>query len=61
MRRLSIAISHWLRWPAARSVVAFCQCGPNTYIVTEHMAPTRTGSAEAQRIAPTEANAWCAQ
>jgi hypothetical protein len=35
--------------------------GPNTYIVTEHFAPLRGGSAEAQRTALTEANAFCAQ
>ena len=35
--------------------------GPNTYIVTERSAPIRGGSAEAQRTALTEANAFCLQ
>ena len=35
--------------------------GPNTYIVTERFAPIRGGSAEAQRTALIEANAYCVQ
>ena len=35
--------------------------GPNTYFVTERFAPIRGGSAEAQRTALTEANAFCLQ
>ena len=33
--------------------------GPNTYTVSERLAPIRGGGTEAQRIALTEANAFC--
>jgi hypothetical protein len=35
--------------------------GPDTYTVTERFAPVRGGSVEAQKVATTEANAYCAQ
>jgi hypothetical protein len=35
--------------------------GPDTYTVTEHRAPVLGGAAEAQRVAMTEANDYCAQ
>jgi hypothetical protein len=33
--------------------------GPDTYTVTERLAPIRGGGTEAQRVAMTEANAFC--
>ncbi len=35
--------------------------GPDTYTVTERLAPVRGGGTEAQRIAMTEANTFCEQ
>jgi hypothetical protein len=35
--------------------------GPNTYTVSENRAPIRGGGTEAQRIALTEADAYCQQ
>jgi hypothetical protein len=35
--------------------------GPDTYTVTERLAPVRGGGTEAQRIALTEANTYCQQ
>jgi hypothetical protein len=35
--------------------------GPDTYTVTERLAPIRGGVTEAQRVALTEANAFCQQ
>jgi hypothetical protein len=50
------------------SVVAGCAAstgilpaGPDTYTITERFAPVRGGGTEAQRVALTEANAFCAQ
>jgi hypothetical protein len=37
------------------------QLGPDTYNVATHAAPVRGGSVEAQRIALSEANAFCAK
>jgi hypothetical protein len=35
--------------------------GPDTYTVTEHVAPVRGGGSEAERVALTEANQFCVQ
>ena len=35
--------------------------GPETYTVTERLAPVRGGGTEAERIALTEANTYCQQ
>jgi len=35
--------------------------GPDTYTVSEHYAPARGGNSTAERVALTEANAFCEQ
>jgi hypothetical protein len=35
--------------------------GPDTYTISEKVAPIRGGGTEAQRVALTEANAFCAE
>lgn len=46
---------------ASSSSTSILPAGPDTYTVTERFAPIRGGSTEAQRVALTEANAFCEQ
>jgi len=59
------ALSFWL---SAAACLAGCAAstgilpaGPDTYTVSERFAPVRGGGTEAQRVALTEANAFCAE
>jgi len=61
-----------MRYPliALAILLSLCGCaistgilpaGPDTYTVTEHVAPIRGGSSEAERVAMAETNQFCAQ
>ena len=46
-------------WGCTTSSTGILPAGPNTYTVSETVAPIQGGGAEAQRRAITEANAYC--
>lgn len=60
MRYAAIAIIAAILGGCAAST-GILPAGPDTYTVTERFAPIRGGSTEAQRVALTEANAFCEQ
>jgi hypothetical protein len=53
------AIGVVLTLTACAASTGILPAGPDTYTVTERLAPVRGGGTEAQRVAMTEANVFC--
>jgi hypothetical protein len=58
MQRIFIPLAI-LATSSCASGTGISPAGPDTYTVTERYEPARGGSTEAERVALTEANAYC--